>query len=190
MRININKDKIDKLSPEDAIPLVLKIRRLVLGKAKPDLFTRIVFVTNFFAWVLLMAWNLISYGVVLMSDFIKVNKGFSVNAILRAKGEEMGIQGQVFLDTIRTYYFLNIVIWFVIFIGLVLLYRKSKFYAGFYFGGFIIHFSLLLLMLGPQYFAEHVSNFDKMLYAILLLSAFVHYTLLMKEKRAMEEVQN
>ena len=184
MALKINKEKLDKLSPEDAIPLVLRVRKWILGKKRPDAFTRWVYTINILAWVLLMAWNLISYGVVLMSDFIKANKGFSVNEILRSKGREMGFQGPDFLDMVTLYYFLSIFVWGIIFIGLVLLYRKSRYYGGIYFVGFALHFAMMLFMLGLQYFLEHVSSFDKVLYGIMLISGFIHYTLLMKEKNA------
>lgn len=181
-RLKIDKEKLDKLSPEDAIPLLLRIRRIILGKNKPDGFTRLVYTINFACWFLLMAWNFISYIVVQMSHMIYENKGLSVSAILRRKGREMGFDGEEFLQAITDYYFLTIFVWIIIFIGLALMYRKSRFYASFYFGGFIIHFTSMLLMIGFQYFLEHVSFFDKILYGIMLVTGLIHYTLMMKEK--------
>jgi hypothetical protein len=181
-RLKIDKAKLDKLSPEDAIPLLIRIRRFILGKNKPDGFTRLVYTINFVCWFLLMSWNLISYLVVQMSDLIKENKGFSVNAILRRKGRELGFDGEQFLQAITDYYFLSIFVWLAIFIGLALMYRKSRFYASFYFGGFIVHFTSMLLMIGFQYFLEDVSLFDKILYGIMLVTGLMHYTLMMKEK--------
>jgi len=62
------------------------------------------------------------------------------------------------------------------------MYRKSRFYASFYFGGFIVHFTCMLLMIGFQYFLEDVSFFDKILYGIMLVTGLIHYILMMKEK--------
>ena len=180
--IKIDKEKLDKLSPEDAIPLLLRIRRLILGKTKPDGFTRFIYTVNFICWFLLMAWNFISYIMVQMSQLIYNHKGLSVKAILRRKGRELGFDGEVFLEAITDYYFLTIFVWVIIFIGLVLMYRKSRFYASFYFGGFIVHFTSMLLMIGFQYFLEDISFFDKILYGIMLVTGLIHYILTMKEK--------
>jgi len=181
-KIKIDKEKLDKLSPEDAIPLFLRIRRFILGKNKPDGFTRLIYTINFTGWFLLMAWNLISYIVVQMAPVIYENKGLSVNAILRQKGRELGFDGEQFLQAITDYYFLSIFVWIFIFIGLALMYRKSRFYATFYFGGFVVHFTSMLLMIGFQYFLEDISLFDKIVYGIMLVTALIHFTLMMKEK--------
>ena len=170
----INTDKIDKIKPEDAIPLLLKFRRFLLGKHKPDMFTRVVFTINLIGAILLSVWNSLSYLAILMSDFIKANKGFSVNEIIRINGRNLGFQGQDFLDTITQYYFINHFVWIAIFIGIFLLYRKKKSYVFFYFGGFIVHFLLLIFWIGLQYFIEDVSFFDKLLYAAMLISAMLH----------------
>lgn len=181
MKLKIDKEKIDKLSPEDAIPFFVKISRVVFGKRKPDGFTRIIFSVNLFAWFLLFMWNMISYFVLLSSNVIKENKGFSVNAIIRRNGQKLGFNGQDFLDAITQFYFLNNFIWIIIFIGLVLMYRKKAFYPFLILGGLTVHFLLLFFTLGLQYFLEDVSMFDKILYAILIGSTIIHSFLMKKE---------
>lgn len=181
MKLKIDKEKINKLSPEDAIPLFVKISRLIFGKKKPDGFTRIIFSINLFSWFLLFMWNMISYFVLLSSDIIKENKGFSVNAIIRRNGQKLGFNGQDFLDAITQFYFLNNFIWIIIFIGLILMYRKKAFYPFLLLGGLAIHFSLMFFTLGLQYFLEDVSFFDKILYAILIVLTIIHSFLMKKE---------
>lgn len=182
MKVKVNKEKLDKLSPEDALPLIIKIRRFILGKKKPDGFTRLIFTINIFSWFLLMMWNLISYAAIQLSDIIKENKGFSVNAIIRKNGRDLGFEGQDFLDVINTYLFANIFIWIIIFIGLALLYRKLKVYPIFLLGGLGIHFLLMFFMLGLQYFIECVSFFDKILYGIIIITTMIHSALMKKEQ--------
>lgn len=181
MKLKIDKKKIDKLSPEDAIPLFVKISRLIFGKKKPDGFTRIIFSLNLFSWFLLFMWNMICYFVLISSDIIKENKGFSVNAIIRRNGQKLGFNGQDFLDAITQFYFLNNFIWIIIFIGLVLMYRKKAFYPFIVLGGLGIHFSLMFFTLGLQYFIEDVSFFDKILYAIIIGLTIIHSFLMKKE---------
>lgn len=182
MKVRVNKEKLDKLSPEDALPLIIKIRRFILGKKKPDGFTRLIFTINIFSWFLLMIWNLISYVAIQLSDIIKENKGFSVNAIIRKNGRDLGFEGQDFLDTINTYLFANVFIWLFIFIGLSMLYRKLKIYPVFLLGGLGVHFLLMFFMLGLQYFIESISFFDKILYGILIITTMIHSALMKKEQ--------
>jgi preprotein translocase subunit SecG len=181
MKLKINKEKIDKLSPEDAIPLFVKISRLIFGKKKPDGFTRIVFSLNLFSWFLLFMWNMVCYFVLISSDIIKENKGFSVNAIIRRNGQKLGFNGQDFLDAITQFYFLNNFIWMIIFIGLIFMYRKKAFYPFIVLGALGVHFSLMFFTLGLQYFIEDVSFFDKILYAVLIGLTIIHSFLMKKE---------
>jgi hypothetical protein len=183
MKIKIDKEKIDRLSPEDAIPLLLKVRRFVLGKRKPDGFTRLIFTINLVGVLILTVWNFLSYLALLFSDFIKANKGFSVNAIIRRNGRNLGFEGQDFLDAISLYYFLNIFIWMVVLFGLILMYRKVKIYALFYFGALAVHFILMFSMLGLQYFLEDITWFDKLIYASLVVSTMIHSALLKREPK-------
>lgn len=182
MNLKINTQKIDTLSPEDALPLLVKIKRFLLGKQKPDRFTRLIFTLNLIMWSLFFSWNALSYTALQLSDFIKANKGFSVNAIIRRQGREYGFAGQDFLDNLHIYLFLQFFIFFIILIGLFLMYRKKTIYIVFYFGGFLIHFVVMFLLLGSQYFMEDITFFDKILYGFMLLTAFIHSALMNDEK--------
>lgn len=178
----ISREKIDNIRPEDAIPLLLRLRRFLLGKNRPDGFTSVVFTINFIGALLLSFWNLLSYFVVIMSDFIKQHKGFSVNEIIRRNGRNLGFEGQDFLDTITQFYFINNFIWLAIIFGILLLYRRKKTYIYFYFGGFILHFLLLIFWIGLQYFIEDVSLFDKLIYAAMIISTMLHAVVFSKNK--------
>lgn len=178
----ISREKIDKIKPEDAIPLLLRLRRLLLGRKKPDGFTSVVFTINLIGAVLLSLWNLLSYFVIIMSDFIKQHKGFSVNEIIRRNGRNLGFEGQDFLDTITQFYFINNFVWIAIIFGILLLYRRKKTYIYFYFGGFIVHFLLLIFWIGLQYFIEDVTLFDKLIYAAMIISTLLHAVVFSKNK--------
>lgn len=189
MKLKIDKEKINKLSPEDAIPLVVKLSRLIFGKTKPDGLTRILFSVNLFSWFLLFMWNMISYFVLLSSDIIKVNKGFSVNAIIRRNGQNLGFNGQDFLDSITQFYFINNFLWGVVFLGLVLMYRKKSIYPFIILGGLGVHFGWMFFTLGLQYFIEDVSFFDKILYSILIVLTIIHSALMNKESSDQETME-
>lgn len=182
MKLKIDKEKLNTLSPEDALPLFIRIRNFILGKQKPDGFTRISFLICLFIWLLLAVWNAISYFVLLSADVIYENKGISVKAIIRNHGKKMGFNGQEFLDSLTYFYLSNLFIWGLIFIGLVFMYRKLKSYPLFIFGGLIIHFGYMFFILGLQYFIEDISFFDKICYVVFLGIIIIHSWLMNKEK--------
>ncbi len=181
MKLKLDKEKIDRLSPEDALPLFIRLRNYILGRRKPDGFTRISFMIALFIWLLLAVWNAISYFVLLSADVIYENKGISVKAIIRIHGKKMGFNGQEFLESLTNFYLSNLFIWGVIFIGLVFMYRKLKAYPLFIFGGLIVHFTYMFLILGLQYFIEDISFFDKISYVVFMGIVIIHSWLMNKE---------
>lgn len=176
---------INDLKPEDALSLFVRIRNTVLGEEKPDAFTRWVFFTELFCWVLLAFWNAISYFVLLSADFIEQNKGLSVRAILIRNGQNLGFDGPEFVSIIHHFYFYSFFIWFFILFGIVLLYRKSTYSPLFLLGGLIFLFSYMFSTIGFQYFIEDISLFDKILFATMIVLSFVH-SYIIKTKKIQE----
>lgn len=178
------RKKLDQLKPEDAIPLLVRLKTLILGKNKPDGFTRLMFTFSLFSWLLLTIWNAVSYFVLLTSDIIEENKGFSVKDVIIKNGQNLGFNGEEFLSSITTFYFNSLFVWLFIFFGLVLMYRKKRIYTLVVLGGLAFHFIYMFFVLGFQYFIEDVSFFDKILYGILIVVAMIHSLLMSKEKNA------
>lgn len=178
------RKKLDQLKPEDAIPLLVRLKTLILGKNKPDGFTRLMFTSSLFSWLLLTIWNAVSYFVLLTSDIIEENKGFSVKDVIIKNGQNLGFNGEEFLSSITTFYFNSLFVWLFIFFGLVLMYRKKRIYTLVVLGGLAFHFIYMFFVLGFQYFIEDVSFFDKILYGILIVVAMIHSLLMSKEKNA------
>ncbi|WP_107037826.1 hypothetical protein [Brumimicrobium mesophilum] len=175
-----------EIKPEDAIPLLVRIRLFILGKRKPDGFTRLVFTISLFSWLILSIWNAVSYFVLLTSDVIKQNKGFSVEDVIIKNGQNLGFNGEEFLESISAFYFNSFFVWLIILFGLVLMYRKKTIYTFIVLGGLAFHFIYMFIVLGFQYFIEDVSLFDKILYAILVVITLIH-SLLMKNEELITE---
>ncbi|PWH86780.1 hypothetical protein [Brumimicrobium oceani] len=175
------KKPLTELKPEDAIPLFVRLKNIILGKQKPDGFTQITFSISLLSWLLLVVWNAVSYFVLLTSDIIKENKGFSVDEVIIKNGQNLGFNGEEFLISITTFYFNNLFIWLFVFFGLALMYRKKRIYTFFILGGLAAHFTYMFIVLGFQYFVEDISFFDKILYAVLIVITIIHSFLMKKE---------
>lgn len=187
MALKINTSKLDRVEPKDALPIILKLRNFIFGKKKPDSFTRIVFYINIVGWFIFMLWSTISYFAIALKDLIKENKGISIAAIIRRRGEELGFDGETFLVNFKQFQFIDIFIWSAIFVSLIFLYRKKRIFAVIYFGAIGLHFLLMIFMLSVTYFMEDVSFFDKIANAIMILVSFIYMILLNKENNQVVE---
>ncbi|MGB0934091.1 MAG: hypothetical protein ACPGU5_07390 [Lishizhenia sp.] len=181
MALKINTSKLNKVEPKDAIPVIVKIRTFIFGKKRPDPFTRLVFYVNLVGWFIFMLWSTISYFAIALKDLITENKGISVAAIVRRRGEELGFDGETFLVSFKQFQFADIFIWIAVFVSLIFLYRKKRAFAVIYFSALSLHFLLMVFMLSFAYFMEDVSFFDKIAYLVMVVLSFVYMLLLSKE---------
>ncbi len=181
MALKIDTSKLDKVEPKDALPIILKIRNIIFGKKRPDAFTRTVFYINLVAWFIFMLWSTISYFAIALKELIKENKGISIAAIVRRRGEELGFDGETFLVSFKQFQFVDIFIWITIFVSLIFLYRKKRIFAVLYFSAIGLHFLLMVFMLSFTYFLEDISFFDKITYFIMVVISFIYTLLLSKE---------
>jgi hypothetical protein len=97
------------------------------------------------------------------------------------RGQALGFEGQDFLDRLLTTHAIAVVAWIIVFIGIVLLYRKKEVFLYFIVGGTVFYSGMLLFYMSFSYFKEDVTLFDKIGLLAILLSSTIYYFLLKKE---------
>ena len=70
----------------------------------------------------------------------------------------------------------------IVFIGLVLLWRKNERFVYFFFTGCALYLLFMLVMLGFGYYSGDTTFFDKIAFAILVLHTAVYAYFLKREK--------
>ena len=78
-------------------PILVRIRNLVFGKRKPDIFTRVTFYINTVLWLSFMLWNVIGYFAISSRDMISEMKGIKVEKIIAERGVELGFEPADFI---------------------------------------------------------------------------------------------
>jgi hypothetical protein len=178
-------DKVTKF--QSPVPIVLKIRDLIYGKEKPDFFTRMNFLLNLILWAAFMIWSLISFYTVGARDFIYRQKGIPVESIIKSRGRELGFEGDDFLQRLLTVNGISIICWTVVFIALILMYRRSKRFFFPFIVPIVFYIGMLFFYISPSYFFEDTTTFDKIALLIMLTSASIYYYLI-KNKEKDEEI--
>ncbi len=178
-------DQVTKF--QSPVPFVLKIRDLIFGKEKPDLFTRLNFLLNLVLWASFMIWSIISFYVVSARDFIYRQKGIPVETIIKSRGQELGLDGDDFLQKLITVNGISVICWAAVFIALVLMYRRSKRFFFPFIIPILFYLGMLFIYISPCYFFEDTTTFDKIALLIMLTSASIYYFLI-KDKEKGEEI--
>lgn len=172
---------------QSPVPFVLKLRDLIYGKRKPDFFTRLNFILNLVLWSTFMIWSIISFYAVGARDFIYRQKGIPVESIIKSRGRELGFDGDDFLDRLLTVNGIAIICWGVVFIALILMYRRNKRFFYPFIIPILFYIGMLFAYISPSYFMQDTTTFDKIALLIMLASSTIYYFLI-KDKDKDEEI--
>ena len=166
---------------QSPIPFIIQFRNLIFGKEKPDIFTLVTFYMNLVIWFTFMVWNIISYFSISMKDFILAQKGISVEEIITKRGLELGFENGEFLNHLLTFHAISIICWTLVFVGIVLLYRKKIQFVYFIVGAVFAYIGMSIFYVGYNYFIEDTTTYDKIALLVIVAGSILHYFLMRNE---------
>ena len=175
--------KTTKTPFQSPVPFIIKFRNFIFGKKKPDIYTRITFFTNLVIWATFFIWHCISYFTITSRTLILRQKGIPVESIIEKRGAQLEFAHGDFLNRLLTFHAISIICWGLIFLGLILLYRKKKQFSYFILGSIIFYLGMNVFYLSFTYFMEDTTAYDKIVLLILIASITFH-TFLMKNERS------
>ena len=168
---------------QSPLPFLIQLRNLIFGKQKPDIFTRVTFYINLWIWLTFTVWSIISYISISARTFILQQKGISVEDIIEKRGIELGFEGKEFLNRLLTFHSISLICWMLVFVGLVLLYRKKVQFIYFVLGATLFYIGMHIFYLSFTYFVEDTTLYDKISLLIIIAGSLIHFYLLKNEKR-------
>jgi hypothetical protein len=143
-----------------ALPLILKLRDLIFGNKKPDIYSRLTVYFNAIIWFIFLAWHLIGYASISMREVIFTEKKIDVEALIFERGK---------------YHLISSICWGTIFIGLILIWRKSRIFNYFIFIPLLVYAGMILFFLRWRYFMEDTTTFDKITLLVFVLNILIYW---------------
>ena len=168
----------DTIGPTSPLPGLIKLRNFIFGKERPDVFTRISVYINLIIWFLFISWTALSFVTLKFRKVILASKEITIDEIIKARGEELGMNASVFIHRVVNFNSWALLCWAIVFVGLVLMWRKKQVFLLFVAGGLVFYMSMLLFYLGTDYFHRDITLFDKISLAVLLLNSLFFYFML------------
>jgi hypothetical protein len=164
------------------LPMLIRVRNFIFGKESPDNYTKFSFWLGLVIWLIFMTWAVLGTIAIRMREIIVDQKEIDVTAMIEQRGMELGFEPAEFIGRLEAFYALSIGFWIVVFIGLVLLWRKSERFIYVFFTGCTLYLLFLLVMLGVDYYAQDTTFFDKIAFAVLVIHTGVYAYFLKREK--------
>ncbi len=166
-----------------ALPLILKLRDLIFGSKKPDIYTRVTVYCNTLIWFIFLAWHLIGFASISMREVIFTEKKIDVEALIFERGKLLGFQPYEFLNLLLKYHSISAICWGTIFIGLILIWRKNKIFNYFIFIPLLVYAGMIVFFLRWRYFMEDTTTFDKITLLVFVLNILI-YWIIQRAKRS------
>ncbi|MEY3236905.1 MAG: hypothetical protein RI883_1006 [Bacteroidota bacterium] len=164
-------------------PLLTRLKEWVFGSEKPDNYTQVTFYLNFVFWVIFFIWSFASYLTISYRHLIFEQKKIPVELIIKARGEVLGFESTDFLNRLLIFHSFSLICWTLVFIGLVLIWRKNEKFVYFFFGGMLLYALMLIFYLNFDYFMDDTTTFDKIILLAMNANALMYFVLLRKEKQ-------
>ena len=164
------------------LTILMRLRNFIFGTKIPDTYTKFSFFLALAGWAIFMLWSVIGTVVIRMRDLIVDNKEIDVTALIEARGIALGFEPGIFIGRLEAFYALSIVCWTVVFIGLVLLWRKNELFFFVYFTGCGCYLLLMWTILGFGYYSRDTTFFDKIAFAAVAGHTAVYAYFLKREK--------
>ncbi len=164
------------------LPLLIRFRNFIFGTQSPDNYTKFSFFFALIIWVIFMVWSVLGSIAIRMRNTIFDQKEIDVTAMIEKRGQELGFEPHAFIGRLEAFHALSIIFWIIVFIGLVLLWRKNERFMYVFFTGCGLYLLFMLVMLGFRYFAQDTTFFDKIAFATLVIHTGVYGYLLKREK--------
>jgi hypothetical protein len=166
---------------QSPLPFIIQLRNLIFGKKKPDTFTKVTFIINLIICSTFLLWSIISYYSISMKGFIEAEKGISVEEIIANRGMELGFKNGQFLSHLLTFHAISIICWMLVFIGIVLLYRKKIQFIYFIVAPTLFYVGMSIFYISYTYFIEDTTTYDKIALLVIVAGSIVHYFLMRNE---------
>jgi hypothetical protein len=166
--------------------LLQKVRRLILGKEKPNFLTRVSCGVGFVIWVYLVSWHFLTLIALLLYPSLKTGSDLVQANFVRVGGRYA--MGEDPIKLLIGHSAVQLILYFVMLVGLILIYRKKKLgFLLYVFGGLATPF-VTLLLLGYLYMSAELAIGDTLLLAASIayfgLGALIFY----RNKKEPEEV--
>jgi hypothetical protein len=162
-----------------------KVGNIIFGTSAPDTMTKVSFYVSLFIWSMFFIWSLLSFGAIYFRETIQNEKQIPVSDMINERGIELGFDSGNFIDRLLVFHAIGLVAWIIVFIGIVLIWRKVSNYVYFFFGGTSIYFLTMLFYLNIDYYMEDTTFFDKIAFIALNLIGVLN-TLLLKSESSSE----
>lgn len=160
---------------------MIRARNIVFGETRPDTYTKLTFFLALAIWSIFFLWSIMGNVAIRASAWIEQEKKIPVTQLIEERGLALGFKPNQFLGRLEAFHAVSIGLWLVVFIGLVLLWRKNVKFIYFFFGGTAVYLLFMWSTVGMSYWWNDTTTFDKITFFVFNLQTAIYSYFLKRE---------
>jgi hypothetical protein len=174
------------LKSNDPLPWFKSVRKFILGKRKPDYFTRISATLLFLLSFLFLLWHSVGYVAIAFRAIIAEMKGVDVASLLAQRGMELGFGKAQFVFHLESFHLQGVLAWLIICVSTLFLYRKRMSFLFIFLAGFVLYYFGLFTWMGWRFYQEDTTLYDRISgFVILGLNLMYAFFLRIEQRRSL-----
>jgi hypothetical protein len=167
---------------ENPLPIIGQIRIWILGNKSTDFFTKLTFNLNLIIILLFLLWNILGAMVFNLKSMVLTHKTIDLDILLKDHATRLSLNTNQFHTDLETYFKISLMLWVIILIGNIVLYRKQKWFVYLLQLPMLLYILFTLFYFNSQFLREEISGIDKLLFLTLFLLSTFYYFKLKKEE--------
>ncbi len=153
---------------------LVRVRNVIFGELRPDTYTKLTFFLAIVIWCIFFLWSILGNIAIRASEWIEKEKKIPVTELIEKRGLELGFEPHEFIGRLEAFHAVSIGLWIVVFVGLVLLWRKNFKFVFFFFGGTTVYLLFMWSTVGINYWWNDTTTFDKITFFIFNLQTAIY----------------
>ena len=158
---------------QSPVPLLVKLKRLILGDDIPVIYVRYFFYINSIIALIFYIWHLLGGVSVFFRSLIFNQKQIQVDQLISANSQKLGYTFDQLIWALKVHHILSVFIWLVIMVALVMFWRRKQntiFYLLFL---FLFYFLQGIYFFGWDFITKELTPFDWSLLSLFTLLILV-----------------
>ena len=141
-------------------PLLVRIRKLVFGEIKPNLFVRYTYYINTCIGLIFLGWHLLGGASVFFRSVIFNQKRIQVDQLISESSKQLGYSFEELIWALEVHHVVSSLIWIIILLTMVFFWRRNQntiFYLLFL---FLFYFLQGIYFFGWNYITKEMTTAD------------------------------
>ena len=145
---------------QSPVPLLVKLKRAILGAENPGIFVRYVFYINSIIGVIFLVWHLLGGASVFFRSLIFNQKQIQVDQLISANSQNLGYTFDELIWALKIHHILASFVWLGILVSMVLFWRRNPNTIIFLLFLFLIYFLQGIYFFGWAFITKELTPFD------------------------------